>query len=323
MTAFDTEIAEQPLAVRRCLEVAGPVVSELSGRPRPGRVAFIARGSSRHAAAFGAYLLEGYARTAAGVLPPSLLDGSRRLALDGDWLAAVSQSGATPEVMAGLEHAGKMGALTILVTNKTGTASTATVEIPMAAGTETAVPATKTFTNSCLVMLMLTVALGGAPGDPSAVPDIVTHALAAGIDAGFEALTGADRIVVAGRGPLSPIAHEIALKISEAGGLLTRSGSANELLHGPIESLAGTPVMLLWHPDQAASLTAAANRFRETGSRVVTVGPGGDIDVGDAHSAPLSAFGAAVVGQRIAAELAAARGVDPDRPRHLEKVTAT
>ena len=181
-----TEIAEQPEALRRTFEALLPQAGELEALGRPTRqVLFIARGSSDNAAVYGQYLCSARAGRLASLASPSLATVYRAdLDLRGVLAVAVSQSGATEEIVTTLEWARRHGARTVAVTNVAGSPLTEFADVPLItqAGEELAVPATKTYTTQLAAMAVLAHALhrscsggvgvggGGAPrGGPGAV----------------------------------------------------------------------------------------------------------------------------------------------------------
>jgi glutamine---fructose-6-phosphate transaminase (isomerizing) len=162
------EMAEQP-AVLRDLQRRGDEVAEalapLAGRALAG-VVIIARGSSDHAAIYGRYLLELAARRPVTLAAPSLFTRYRAETDYAGYLAvAVSQSGHTPEIVDVLRSVRDAGATTVAVTNDAGSplAGAADAVIPLGAGDERAVPATKTFTAQLGAFAQLAAALGPVP----------------------------------------------------------------------------------------------------------------------------------------------------------------
>ncbi|MGF1666594.1 MAG: SIS domain-containing protein [Acidimicrobiia bacterium] len=321
MTAFDAEIAEQPQAARRFLQQADAHVDSWRRLPRPVRVSFVGRGSSGHACEFGSILLES-SGIRSSVLPPSVLNEGD-IDLTGDWLVAISQSGRTPEVIGALARAQGAGAQTFLFTNGEIELDETTA-IDLLAGPERAIPATKTFTNSLLATHVLARALAGS--GPVEVPDAprwIELGLQLDLTPLIASIGDSSSVLIGGRGPLAPIAREVSLKLGETTGMWALGESWNEAQHGPIHALTGVPVILL-SPDPAEPSTVAArDRFLSIGCVVRTIGFGGDIDLGVPVSPEEMAYTGVVIGQRLASALCRERGIDPDEPRHLSKVTKT
>jgi len=342
-TRMAAEIAEQPEAVRRtwaALEPLRPRLASLLADRR--RVLFAARGTSDNAAIYGRYLLETHAGVLGGLVSPSVATHYRsRLDLSDTVVVAVSQSGATEEIVDTQAWARRCGAATVAVTNVAGSplATDADLALVTQAGPEVAVPATKTY----LAQLVAMVALGTAAApDPRAldaemarVPDVVAGLLAgrSGVEAAVAALMAADYTVVSGRGLMMGTALETALKLEETCLRPVRGYSYADLRHGPISVVtSGMAAVLVAAADgpMLAPMTELARDLADRGATVV--GLGGD----DAFAAQcavrvtgprlpetLAPLGAIVPAQLVVEALARGLGLDPDAPRGLAKVTST
>jgi glucosamine 6-phosphate synthetase-like amidotransferase/phosphosugar isomerase protein len=342
------EIAEQPQALRRTLDALLPQAGALEALGRETRqVLFIARGSSDNAAVYGQYLCSVRAGRLASLASPSLATVYRAdLDLDGVLAVALSQSGATGEIVTTLEWARRCGARTVAVTNAAGSPLTEAADVALVtqAGSELAVPATKTYTTQLAALAVLALSMGRGPGPapPGAglealwgVPDAMEAMLevAPAAEALAGRLTDADTLVVSGRGFAYSTALELSLKLKETCYVTAVGLSYADLVHGPIAILdAGTPALLVAAADgpMLPEMTGLARRIAATGADVY--GIGGDHDFAAAcrstlpgpalpeHLAPLALV---VPGQLLAEALARARGLDPDVPRGLDKVTQT
>jgi fructoselysine-6-P-deglycase FrlB-like protein len=339
------EIGEQPEALRRTFEALLPQVGELQAVARDTRqVLFIARGSSDNAAVYGQYLCSARAGRLASLAAPSLATVyAARLDLRGVLAVAVSQSGATEEIVTTLDWAGACGARTVAITNQPGSPLTEVADATLVtlAGDEQAVPATKTYTTQLAAMVVLATALSGSPSagiDVEAlerVPEAAAGMLevAPAAEELAERLVGVDTLVVSGRGFAYSTALELALKLKEACYLTAVGLSYADLVHGPIAIVdAGTPALLVAAGDgpMVPEMTGLARRIAATGAPVY--GMGGDPGFAAAcraalpgpalpeHLAPLALV---VPGQLLAEALARAKGIDPDAPRGLRKVTQT
>jgi glutamine---fructose-6-phosphate transaminase (isomerizing) len=323
------EMASQPevlarLAARAPADTAA--VRAVVPRPLAG-VVFLARGSSDNAAVFGRYLAELCAGRPAGLAAPSLYT---RYHAEVDWhgylMVALSQSGATPEIISTCQAVRGAGATVIGITNEPRSPLAAAVDLLLAteAGPERAVPATKTVTAQLAVLVTVAAALG--PRSP--VADTL-----AGLPAAVEAILGdpgparelagrwraIDRLVVAGRGLGYAAALETALKVAETTGILARGMSAADLYHGPIAAVyAGAPVLLV-NAGGPADADLAALRLLLDSRHAETAG----LPVPAALAEPAQVITAVVRGQQLASALALARGANPDAPAHLTKVTET
>lgn len=331
------EMLEQPqvlaaLADRRA-ELAGRIIDQLP--EHLAGIVLIARGSSDHAAIYGRYVLEFAAGRPVALAAPSLhtlygadVDYSGYLAV------AVSQSGRTPEIATVLEAVRRAGATGVAITNEASSplADAADAVIDLQAGDEQAVPATKTFTSQVAAFALLAEALGDVPWqdkDWEALPDAVQSILDDEAPAASvaEAIGKAPGLIVVGRGLCYGIALEVALKLKETCGLHAQGYSAADLRHGPIAVVEGDfPVLALRASGPTANdvddLTAD---LRRRGGQVFVAGSGrdGDLPVSDQLAESLVTMPLAVRGQQVARALALWRGLDPDSPQGLSKVTVT
>jgi glucosamine--fructose-6-phosphate aminotransferase (isomerizing) len=330
-TLMAAEMAAQPEVLARLAARAGSdaaAVRAMIPDPHAGTV-FLARGSSDNAAVFGRYLAELHSGRPAGLAAPSLYTRYRaRVDWRGYLVVALSQSGATPEIVRTCAAMRSAGAVVIGITNEPASllASSSDLLLATGAGTERAVPATKTVTAQFTVLLSVAAGLGqglGASG-PGSAPHALAPAVAEVLqEAGPITALGrrwcrADRLVVAGRGLAYAAALETALKVKETTGILAEGISIADLLHGPIAAVyAGSPVLLIDAGGPASSDVAElrellAGRHADLATVALPAGP-----------EPLQVICAMVRGQQLAHELALARGLDPDFPAHLSKVTAT
>ena len=347
------EIAEQPEALRRTLDAVAPQAGALEALGRETRqVLFIARGSSDNAAVYGQYLCSVRAGRLASLASPSLATVYRAdLDLHDVLAVAVSQSGATEEIVATLRWARRCGARTVAVTNVAGSPLTEAADVALItqAGRELAVPATKTYTTQLAALAVLALSVGraadagpagqGRPGAgleelrrvPEAVEAMLDVAPAAEALAGQ--LTEADTLVVSGRGFAYSTALELSLKLKETCYVTAVGLSYADLVHGPIAILdPGTPALLVAAADgpMLPEMTGLARRIAATGADVY--GIGGDHEIGavcqftlpsTSLPQPPAPFALVVPGQLLVEALARAKGLDPDAPRGLDKVTQT
>jgi glucosamine--fructose-6-phosphate aminotransferase (isomerizing) len=331
-TAFEREIREQPAVLGRLLDGAWPAAEAAAAELRRARPAFVtiaARGSSDNAARYAQYLLGARHRLAVALAAPSL---HTRYGAPPDLSAAVaigiSQSGRSPDVLAVIEDARREGAPAIAITNDPGSplARAATVAFDLGAGEETAVAASKSYTAQLAALAMISAALGGGREELAALPDAVTRALAAPPPIELGA-----RCVVLGRGYNLSTAHEIALKLKETAYVQAEACSWTDFLHGPAAMVeAGLPVILVAPSSPlAGDVPALLDLLEERGARAAVISDRADLLArGAALPVPalpewLSPIAAVVPGQLLALAQATARGVDPDAPRGLTKVTET
>jgi glucosamine--fructose-6-phosphate aminotransferase (isomerizing) len=251
----------------------------------------------------------------------------------------ISQSGASPDVAAVVAEARRQGALTVAVTNATGSPLAAAADFTMAlqTGDERSVPASKTYTASLLAIALLSQALDPDPHfhrGLQRVPGALADALASEDQAKRMGHSiAAENLVVLGRGFNLATAEELALKLTETSYVMARAWSAADFLHGPIAMAEDRfPVILVESPGPTlADTRELASRLVHARCRVLQVADGTD-RLGDATASillnsglpeALTPLSLAVAAQLLAYHLALARGRDPDRPRSLKKVTQT
>jgi glucosamine--fructose-6-phosphate aminotransferase (isomerizing) len=306
------------------------VLAGLLARPRFMLIA--ARGTSDHAALYAKYLAEVRLQLPVGLASPSVLTVYGAAPDMRDVLfVAVSQSGRSPDLIDSLSVARAHGALTLTVTNDPGSplADAAELAIDICAGAERAVAATKTYTAELLALHLLF----GGPGavrEAAAVPDAAAATLALTPDdqlAGFATqLRSSDRVVVTARGYSYATAREAALKLMETSYLSALAFSGADLLHGPLAMIdASVPVIAISSPGRGGdAMGPVLERLGELEAPILRVGSDGDLPIASGglgeHLLPILEI---LPLQRLAWRLALDRGVDPDRPRGLSKVTQT
>jgi glutamine---fructose-6-phosphate transaminase (isomerizing) len=341
VTRMRTEIAEQPAALRATIAALLPRAPEAAALARDTRqVLLIARGTSDNAAVYGSYLIQAHAGRLATLAAPSIATTYRsRVDLSGVLAVALSQSGRTEEIVETLAWARDCGARTLAITNGAASplAQAAEVTFLLQAGTERAVPATKTFTTQLAALAVLAIALGADldPGELRGVPDEIEAMLACPPDTGpmVDELAADQGVVVSGRGLVYAAALELALKLEEACYLHAMGLSYADLLHGPIAVVdARTPAILL-AADSGPTLDGTvdlARRVTGAGARAYGIGGGDRLATACTRALPgprlpewLAPMGLIVPGQLLTEALARRLGLDPDRPRGLSKITQT
>jgi glutamine---fructose-6-phosphate transaminase (isomerizing) len=336
-TQMAGEMAEQPARLRDLIGRYDAIVERVRAvAPAPlNGITIAARGSSDHAAIYGRYLLEAATGKPVSLAAPSLhtLYGVD-VDYSGQLVIAVSQSGATPEIVRTLEAMQDGGGRGLAITNEPGSAlaMTAAEAIELELGEERAVPATKTVTGELTAFAMIASALGRVPftrDELDAVPDSAQAVLEdpAPVTAAAEALVGALRLIIVARGYLFAAALETALKLKETCSLFAEGYSAADLRHGPIAAVTrGLPVVALSVPGPAHSdVMSLVEELRTRHASVLVVGSGEGADVPLPGNPPesLTPIVAVVRGQQLAHELALLLGYDPDSPEGLTKVTPT
>lgn len=335
------EMAEQPRVLRALAQRRDALADEVRaalGATAPVGIVLVARGSSDNAAVFGRYVLELATHRPVALAAPSLVTRyGVQDRLDG-WLAVgVSQSGKTPEIVTVLERYGAAGATTVAITNDRDSplAGAAGATIDTAAGAEQAVPATKTVTSQFAAFAVLAQALaadaGALPWDDAAwtaLPDAVEALLAdeaAAARAAAQIGGETTGLVAIARGLLLGAALESALKVKETTGILAEGASAADFLHGPIAVVRrGLPVLTLSAGGPAAADVAEfADAARARGGHVLSIAPDGELPIPATLGDGLSSITAIVRAQQLARAVSLQRGIDPDAPFGLSKVTAT
>jgi glutamine---fructose-6-phosphate transaminase (isomerizing) len=331
------EMLEQPAALRRLanrFDDHVAAVRALVRKPLAG-VVFVARGSSDNAAVYGRYLAELASGRPAGLAAPSLHTlYDTRPHYAGFLVVAISQSGATPEIVTVCRRLRNGGARTVAIVNELDSPLAEAVDavVAIGVGPELAVPATKTVTGQMLAVAAVAAAIGSVPftgDDLAALPAAVDSVLADPEPAAALAASWSDaeRLFVVGRGLLFAAALEAALKIKETTGILAEGISAADLRHGPIGVARGdVPVLVLDGGGPGREdLRAVAGLARERGAPVALCSDSPEAELALPGGAPeaLAVFPATVRAQQLALALADARGLDPDTPAGLTKVTPT
>jgi glutamine---fructose-6-phosphate transaminase (isomerizing) len=331
------EAAEAPARVRAQLEGNRDTVERLADtlvREPPRAVVTCARGSSDHAATFAKYLIE----TRVGVLTASAAPSvssvyAAKPDLEDTLFLAISQSGTSPDLLATAEAARAGGARVVALVNAEHSplAAHAHHVIPLHAGPETSVAATKSFIASLAAIVHLVAAWSGARElleSLQRAPAKLAAAWALDWSAASARLYKAESLYVVGRGVGLGIAQEAALKLKEACGLHAEAHSAAELRHGPLALVRpGFPVLVLsQHDETQAGIEEFVSDLASRGAQVILAGAhhAGALNLPTipAHAA-IEPMLLAQSFYRLANAIALTRGRDPDRPPHLTKITET
>ena len=341
-TIMARETAQAPERCTQQLARNADLMREAGARLRalaPPFAATLARGSSDHAAAFAKVLLETRAGVPTLSHAPSIgsLYGLTSAHFRNVPLIAISQSGRSPDLIAAAQDAKRQGALLIAIVNdaESPLAHLADICIPIHAGPETSVAATKSFIATLVALTHLVAEWSGDNGLCDALPAIgptLQGALAADWRGAVPLLKDARAMLVLGRGLTLPIAGEAALKLKETSRVHAEAFSIAEVAHGPMTLIGeGDPVLAFGPMDVAREgMRERLADFRARGAHIIAAGL--DEDIVDAT---LALPGVAAVDPVLAAiaqvqsfyglanALALARGLDPDQPPHLAKVTRT
>lgn len=344
MSWLETELREQPSALARLLERQGPHVVELAElfhREDIRYVLIASRGTSSNAARYAQYVLGRAHRVPVMFATPSLytIYGQPPI-LDGGLVIGISQSGASPDVVSVLLEARRQGRPTIALTNDPHSplAMAAAAVLPLEAGEERAVAATKTYLNSLGAIALLFTALGDdavARKELRRMPELLERQIALSFESAPPIGEYGDAIgaTVVARGVNYGTSFEIALKIRELSGLLVEAYSPADLMHGPIAAIQPEWPVIVVAPTGPArpSVEELMQPLRERGARVIAVSDAASV-LECAHTklplvpdVPewLSPLTAVIPGQVTAMRLADQRGLDVDHPAGLQKITLT
>jgi glucosamine--fructose-6-phosphate aminotransferase (isomerizing) len=335
-TTMYREAAETPDCVENQLQRNAATLATLADRLRaepPVAMVTIGRGSSDHAATYARYLVETRLGIMSSSLSPSIFSVFEApLSLRNMLCLAISQSGRSPDLLAAARAARDSGAILVALVNDPDSplAEIATIVLPQGAGPEKSAAATKSFITSLSAIAQIVALWSGDAAMQAALAELPA-ALAEAWQEDWspcrDMLQTADHLYTVGRGLHLAIAQEAAHKLKETCMIHAEAFSSAEVLHGPNE-LAGEdfPVLLFRSEDAGdASVQEAARRLSAQGAPVMMAG-GGDPGTLPVPRAPHPALAAILQIQafyRMANALACDRGHDPDRPRHVQKVTHT
>jgi glutamine---fructose-6-phosphate transaminase (isomerizing) len=333
------ELRESPEVLRRQTDLLRGPISELCKALaiiQPNIVVTCGRGSSAYAAAFGKHLIERYLGLPVAAAAPSIATiYGRKLHLKGQLFLAISQSGRSDDLVETTVSAKQAGALTAAIVNDVGSplAEACDIVLPMAAGPELSVAATKTFIASLSALLNLVASWAGELPLQAALarlPTRLTEATYLDWSNAVSPMSRVESMVALGRGPTFAIAQEAALKFKEICNLHAEAYSGAEFQHGPIALVERDyPILVLSaEADRADALAALAAQLCRKGAAVFATGPqlcpdaiqlpmlAGDHPATDSVCLIQSVY-------QLAVELATHRGLDADQPRNLQKVTRT
>lgn len=338
------EILEQPAVAARLLDQGGPAIDAVGRAMREldiEHVVIAARGTSDHAAIYAQYLFGVQLRLPVALAAPSIVSlyhveprFARTLVI------GISQSGASPDVVGVVAAAQRQGAPTIAITNEPSSplAAAASHVIDLGAGPERAVAATKTYTAELVAIARLVEAMRDAGADPGLRE--IPAAIAAALDAEPDARAAADAhpslrmCTILGRGFEYATAREWALKLKELARVVADPYSAADFRHGPLALVEPgfTVLSVATSGAVADDLIELLREVREAyGADLVVLSDRADVRAIGQHSIPLPAgvpdhlapIVSIVPAQLFAYHLTIARGLDPDAPRHISKVTRT
>ncbi len=338
------EIHEQPDVLARFLDAEQQTMQKLAKEIRTRRISHVfiaARGTSDNAARYAKYVLGGRNRLPVALAAPSLFSIYKTPPTFGNALVlGISQSGKSPDIVAVLAEARKQGVLTAVITNEPDSdlARKGDFVIPLHAGEEKAVAATKTYTSELAAIALLSASLTEEPDALEhllEVPGAVKATLA--LDAEIQSVAPRyrymEQCVVIGRGFNYSTAFELALKITELTYTIVEPYSSADFLHGPLAMVEpGFPVILIAPQGVLIpEIREFSATLRNRQAEIVTISDdpellsGSRIPIGLPRPVPewLSPITAIVPGQLLALHLAHARDFNVDSPRAIRKITET
>jgi glucosamine--fructose-6-phosphate aminotransferase (isomerizing) len=343
MSIMLKEIHQQPEALARTLREESRHVVRFAKFLRARNIhliVLVARGSSDNAALFGKYLLEITSGIPVSHAAPSVQTlYHSKLRIKGALVVGVSQSGEGTDINWVLQNSKRQGAYTLGITNEPNSTMAKLVDevFLIRAGKEKSVAATKTYTGQLLMFYLLSVALRGGQGmeDLQGIPELAVESLKleARIAAIVERYRFMSRCIVVGRGLNYANAYELSIKLMETCYLVSERFSSADFLHGPVAMVEQDfPVILFAPPGRTfkdiLSLTRQLKRLKAE-TIVISSEPSilklatRPIELPQRIEDFLSPIPYIIPGQIFAAMLAEVKGLSPDKPRSLKKVTRT
>lgn len=339
---LEQEIQSQPEVLARLLDREMGHIAQIVARLPVFDYALIAaRGSSDHAATYAKYAWTSLAGYPVALAAPSLLTMYRAVPrLTSALVVGISQSGQSPDILAVLEEGKRQGRPTLAITNDGASPLAALADhvIELHAGSERSVAATKTYTAQLAVMAMFAAALSGDARNMDALPQLpaaieATLNLSALIAQQVERYRYMDRCIVIGRGYNYATSFELALKLKELTYVMATSYSSADFRHGPIATIeSGLPVFLVMPAGATfADMLELAQDLRQRDAEPLVISESEDalalartaLAIPAGVPEWLSPLTAIIPGQMVALHLALSKGLNPDVPRGLQKVTRT
>ncbi len=340
MSLMLSEIEQQPTAIEKTIKRESKKIERFAARLRANRprlIVLVARGSSDNAALFGRYLLETTTGIPVSLAAPAVHTLYKaKLDLRESLVVGVSQSGEGVDINLTLENAKRCGATTLAITNEaeSSMAKLCDEAFLIHAGRERSVAATKTYTGQLLIFHLLARALSGGKEELERLPEFAAEALKLKPDvaAMVERYAFMEQCVVVGRGLNYANAYEFAIKLMETCYVVAERFSGADFLHGPIAMVdSGFPVFVFAPPGPTLKgMKELLTKLHGIGAETLAIS--GDASTLKAASRGikmprvdelLSPIPYVIPAQLFAALLAEAKGLSPDQPRSLSKVTKT
>jgi glucosamine--fructose-6-phosphate aminotransferase (isomerizing) len=343
MSLMLAEIRQQPTVLERTIRREGRRITRFADslkRRRTRLIVLVARGSSDNAALFGRYLLEISTGIPVSLAAPAVHTLYRaRLDLKDALVIGISQSGEGTDINMVLENSRRGGAATLAITNEADStmARIADETFLIHAGRERSVAATKTYTGQLMIFHLLASALNGHRrfAEIEHLPEMAARSLGLHpeVERMVERYAFMDHAAVVGRGLNYANAYEFAIKLMETCYVVAERFSSADFLHGPIAMVErGFPVFMFAPPGKAfAGMKSLLNRLTRLGAETIVISSESQLlkqstralKIPDRVSEMLSPIPYIIPAQMFAALLAKAKGLSPDSPRSLAKVTRT
>jgi glucosamine--fructose-6-phosphate aminotransferase (isomerizing) len=343
MSVMLAEIQQQPVALERTIKREGHRIERFADslKKRGIRlIVLVARGSSDNAALFGRYLLEISTGIPVSLAAPAVHTLYRaKLDLRDALVIGISQSGEGADINLVLENTRRSGAATLAITNEAGSEMTRIADetFLIHAGRERSVAATKTYTGQLMIFHLLASALNGSKGadEIKRLPELASRSLdlRPQVEEMVERYAFMDHCVVVGRGLNYANAYEFAIKLMETCYVVAERFSSADFLHGPIAMVERDFPAFLFAPrgKTLRGMKELLSKLTSLGAETVVISSEDAVlksatralRISERMSEMLSPIPYIIPAQLFAALLAEAKGLSPDRPRSLAKVTRT
>jgi len=347
-TLMEQEARETPQVVKRQLLAYEKLIFNLNKRLTENPQCFamtIGRGSSDHACTFAKYLLETKLNlVTASAAPSTVTLYNAKLKMDQALVIGISQSGQSPDICKMLEAAKKSHAITLALVNEVNSplAKIAEYVVPLWAGEEKAVAATKSYVASLTALVQLVAHLSydqkliaAVNKLPESLAEVITEV---NWDEAISVLKNIDRTLVIARGFSFPIAQEIALKFKETAGIQAEAFSSAEVLHGPFALVKRDHPFLLFMQDDATlpGNLELAKKIKQLHGKIILVVPKNLLTRAVLHKIAdfvvllpesidprIDSIHTVLASYLMIARLSVLRGFNPDAPDNLKKITET
>ncbi len=344
MTKMWKEIYEQPTVLQNCLiqntQIINDIIKDIDSR-KINNVVIVARGTSDHAGIYGKYIIEHNLGIPVALAAPSIITMyNKKLLLTNSLVIAISQSGQAEDVLEVIKCANEQEAITIGITNfeSSPIATNSKYHLYTAAGVEESVAATKTFTSQMMNMALLVAKWSNDEqliSKLSLVPKNVreTLKLSETIVSHISDYVEMNDCFVLSRGINYAIALESALKIQETTYVKAKGYAISDFHHGPFAMVGQQTPVIIYAPEgpSLADANEMITKLKKVGASLIIVTNNQQLlnENKNTFAIPMcdndliTPFYNIIFAQMFACLLALAKGLNPDQPRGLNKVTIT